>query len=320
MTRNRWALAVALAAALFSGACNRTGKKTIAVIPKGTSQLFWQSVHAGAAKAAGEEHVEMLWNGPPTETDYTGQIQIVDSMINRRVDAICLAPIDKTVMVGVVDRAAQQKVPVIIFDSPVDTRNFVAQIATDNYRAGQMAAERVAAILNGKGTVAEVAVQPGAASSMAREQGFEDTIRKSYPRIRIVDKRYGWADYAKSLDVAENILTAHPDVDALFASNETSTTGAARALKGWQGKKVMLVGFDWGPAMEEGLKTGLIDSVVVQDPFRMGYEAVKTAVQKINGGTPQKIINLAPLVVTRENLNQPDVEARIHPEIEKYLK
>ncbi len=235
------------------------------------------------------------------------------------MDAIALAPIDKTAMVGVVERAAREKIPVVIFDSGVDTENFAAQVSTDNYRGGQAGAERLAKILGGKGKVAMVAVQPGAASTMLREQGFEETIHKNYPGIEIVDKRYGMADFAKSLGVTENMLTAHPGLDGLFASNESSTVGAAQALKGRKGH-VLLVGFDSSPTLLEDLQAGLIDSLVTQDPFKMGYESVQSAVKKLQGGTPEKIQNLPPLVVTKDNLNDPDVQKRLKPDLDKYLK
>ena len=308
-----------LIALLALAACNRDTRKRIAVIPKGQAHLFWQSVHAGAVAASRENNVDVLWNGPASETDFTGQLQIVDSMITQHVDAICLAPIDKTAMVSVVDRATRQNIPVVIFDSPVDTQSFVAQVATDNYAAGAMGAARMGKILDGKGKIAEVAVEPGSASTMAREQGFEDAIKKDFPGIQIVDKRYGWADRAKSLNVTENMLTAHPDLIAMFASNESSTVGAAQALKG-RNAKVKLVGFDSSPGLLDDLKAGLIDSLVVQDPFRMGHDAVAAAVEKLKGGTPQKIQNLPPRVVTRENLDDPDVQKQLHPDLDKYLK
>jgi ribose transport system substrate-binding protein len=311
------ALALALLL-LAAGACNRQDKKRIAVIPKGRAHLFWQSVHAGAVAASQEMGVEIVWNGPTSETDFTGQLQIIEAMINQRVDAICLAPIDKTVMANVVDRAMRQNIPVVIFDSGIDTNNFVTQVATDNYRAGQMAAERMGQILKGKGEVAIVAVQPGAASTMAREQGFEEGIKKNYPGIRIVDKRYGWADFAKSLAVAENMLTAHSGLDGIFASNESSAVGTAQALKGRK-SPVQLVGFDWSPTLLEDLRTGQIDSLVVQDPFKMGYEAVKSAVGYLNGRKPEKMNNLPPRVVTRENLDDPEIQKQLNPDLDKYL-
>ena len=158
--------------AILAAGCNREHKRVVAVIPKGNSDIFWQSVHAGAVKAARESNVDVVWDGPATETDYGVQLQKVDAMLSRRVDAIALAPIDRQALVSVVNRAADRKVPVIIFDSGIDTDRFVAQVATDNYKAGQLAAERIGKILDGKGKVVIVAVKPGAASTEAREKGF----------------------------------------------------------------------------------------------------------------------------------------------------
>jgi ribose transport system substrate-binding protein len=285
----------------------------------GRAHLYWQSIHAGAVAAARELNVDIVWNGPATETDYSGQLQIADAMINQHVDAIAIAPIDRTAMVSVVERAARERIPVVIFDSGVNTENFLAQVSTDNYRGGVLGAERIGKILDGKGKVAMVAVQPGSASTMLREQGFEETIAKSFPGIQIVDKRYGMADFAKSLAAAENMLTAHPDMNAMFASNESSTVGAAQALKGRKGH-VLLVGFDSSPTLLEDLQSGLIDSLVVQDPFRMGYNSVQAAVKKLRGGTPEKMQNMPPLLVTKDNLNDPAVQKQLKPDLDQYLK
>jgi ribose transport system substrate-binding protein len=314
-------LSLFLAAALWFGllGCNREKKRVIGIVPKGRAQMFWQSVHAGANKAAREANIEIIWNGPASETDYNGQLQIVDAMINRRVDAIAVAPIDRKVIVSAVERAMREKIPVIIFDSGIDTEQFVSQIATDNYRAGEVAAERVGKLLNGKGKVAMVMVQPGAGSTMAREDGFRNKLAKDYPGIRIVAQQYGFADYAKSLTAAENMLTAHPDLDILFASNESSTVGAAQALKSRK-SPVKLVGFDSSPSLIEDLKAGAIESLVVQDPFFMGYESVRSAVAHLNGETVPKINSLEPSLVNLENLNTPEVQARINPDLKKYLE
>jgi len=312
----RRAALAALAGATAS--CNRSQKKTIAVIPKGNAHLFWQSVHAGAVAAAREDNLDVIWNGPAAETDFTGQIKIVESMINRRVDAIALAPIDRKAMVSVVERAAKENVLLIIFDSGIDTDQYVSQIATDNYRAGELGAERMAKILNGAGQVAILAVTPGAASTLAREQGFEDWIKKNAPKIEIVDKQFGMSEVATSLSKAENMLTAHPQMAGMFASNESSAVGASQALRGRQGK-VKLVGFDSSPSLIEGLKTGLVDSLVIQDPFKMGYESVKTAAKKIAGQTVEKNRSLPAVLVTSENLDTPEIQAKISPDLKKYL-
>jgi ribose transport system substrate-binding protein len=318
LINRRQAIGLPLALVPFLQSCNRETKKTIAVIPKGRAHVFWQSVHAGAAKAGQEQNVIIEWNGPTSETDFNGQLQIVEAMINKRVDAIALAPIDKKAMVNVVERASRQNIPVVIFDSGIDTDAFVSQVATDNYKAGQVAAQRMGEILNGKGKVAIVAVQAGAASTMAREQGFEDYIKKNFAAIQILDKRYGDAEVAKSLRIAENMLTAYPDLDGLFASNESSTVGAAQALKARKLKK-KLVGFDSGPTLEADLRAGVIDSLVVQHPFHMGYQAVITAVNTLNGQTPEKIQNIEPQLVTKENIDTADVQERINPDLKRYL-
>lgn len=319
MTFSRICIASLLAMTLLSTACRRASRTEIAVIPMGNSHLYWQSVHAGAIKAAREMGVDVIWDGPPSEADFSGQLKIVDTMINRRVNAIAVAPIDRQSLVSVVDRAAREKIPVVIFDSPINTQTFVAQVATDNYHAGEMAADRMGLILNGHGNVAIVAAQPGSASSTAREQGFEDAIHQRFPGIKIVEKQYGMADFALSLTKAENILTGHPDLQGMFASNESSSVGAAQALRGRRGK-VKLVGFDWSPTLLNDLQSGLIDSLVVQNPFQMGYSSVKAAVAALRGGKVEKIQNLPPRLVTRETLHDPDMEAQLHPELKKYLE
>lgn len=315
---NRRNFILTAGAGLTLGACNRSQKKSVAVIPKGRAHLFWQSVHAGAVKASRETDVEIIWNGPTSETDFNGQLQIVDAMINRHVDAICLAPIDKKVMVSVVDRAVAQKIPVIIFDSGIETDKFTSQVATDNYKAGELGAERMGKLLSGKGKIVMVAVQPGAESTMQREQGFEDKLKKDFPGIQIVDKRFGMADFAKSRAVTENMLTAFPDLDGLFASNESSTVGASQALKSRPGK-IKMVGFDWSPPLLEDLRTRLIDSLVVQNPFLMGYESVLSAVKAMKGESVTKINNLAPRLIVKEDLEKPDVQQQLNPDLKQYL-
>jgi ribose transport system substrate-binding protein len=312
-----------LCASLCLLSCNRSTEKRVAFIPKGRAHEFWQSVHAGAIAAMRENPgYTVIWNGPASETDYEGQIQIVDAAINQHMDAICLAPIDKKVLVAVVDRAAAQGIPVVIFDSPIDTDKFTAQVATDNYAGGQLGAARVGEILQGKGKIAEVAVQPGSASTMAREQGFEEKLAKDFPGIKLADKQYGMADFGQSLKVAENMLTAAPDLTGMFASNESSTVGAVRALArtGKDKPGVKLVGFDSSPQLVEALKNGVVDSLIVQDPFQMGYKSMVAAVAKLKGGTPERIQNITPTLVTRDNMNTAEIQKKINPDLDKYLK
>jgi ribose transport system substrate-binding protein len=189
MNLTRRAASLALAG-LFLTSCRQKPKvRILGVVAKGRSHLFWQSVHAGAIKAARERGVEISWNAPASEADIATQVQIVDSFIARRVDAIVLAPIDQTALAAPVERAAKAGIPVVIFDSDVSSQAYTAYVATNNYQGGVLAARRMGELLNGRGQISIVAVQPGAASTMARESGFQDTIRKDFPGIQIVDLR-----------------------------------------------------------------------------------------------------------------------------------
>ncbi len=294
--------------------CQRKTQKVIAVVPKGQAHLFWQTVHAGAAAAGKEFGVEILWNGPATETEYAKQIEIVENFITRRVDGIVLAPTERVALVTVIERAQREGIPVTIFDSGANTENYVSFVATDNFAGGQTAARRLAQLLGGRGKVAVIAVIPGSASTTERERGFQETVAKEFPGIQIVALQYGMSDRARSLAVSEDILTAHPNLDGIFASNESSAVGAAQALKSRNlAGKVKLVGFDSSPSLIEDLKNGVIDSLVVQNPYRMGFEAVRSIVEHLQQKKPPKRIDSGATLVTRDNMNTPEVQKLLNP-------
>lgn len=313
----RWTLA---AAALLSLACNRQQQRRIAVIPKGTAHVFWQSVHAGAVAAGREFHEDILWDGPPNETDYSRQLEILDSMLNRHVEGVVVAAADRTTLNASLDRAAREKIPVVVFDSSVDGDNFVSFVATNNFLAGKLGARKLAELLHGKGTVAMIQNAPGSASTMDRERGFKEAMAQEFPGIQIVAEQYGMSNRAKAMSAAENILTAHPRLDGLFASSEPSSVGASQAVKSraLQGK-LKFVGFDSSDGLVEDLNAGVIDALVAQDPFKMGYEAVRVVTDKLNGKTPDKKVDLAAVVITKADLEKPEIKALLHPDLEKYL-
>ena len=310
-----------LLACLLLAACQSSKKKVIGVVPKGTSHIFWQSVQAGAIAAGQELGVEVVWNGPAQETEFGRQIQIVDSMIARRVDGLAVAATDRTALVAPIERAAKAGIPVTVFDSGVDTENILTFVATNNYEGGQMAARKLAELVHGQGEVAIVMNAPGSGSTMDREKGFEDAMTKEFPNIHIVARQYGMSDRAKARDAAENILSAHSALVGVFGSCEPSSVGAALAIKA-RGltDKVSLVAFDSTEGMVEDLKTGAIDALVVQDPFRIGYEAVRTLVDALSGKKIPKRIDLSARVVIAADLDKPDVKALLFPDLSKYLK
>jgi ribose transport system substrate-binding protein len=175
-------------------------------------------------------------------------------------------------------------------------------------------------LLNGQGTVAVMMNAPGSASTMDRERGFDEVLQAEFPKIQVVARQYSQSDRSKAMTATENFLTAHPDLRGLFASAEPGSVGAALALKsrGLAGK-VKLVAFDASDDLVQDLKDGSIDALVAQDPFKMGYEAVKTLVDKLHGTDPPKVIDLSAVVVTKGDLDKPEIKALLFPDVKKYL-
>lgn len=310
--------AILIVTVLAMDGCNRNRQRMIAVIPKATSHLFWLSVQAGAMAAGKEFKVEVLWNGPSQETEYDRQIQIVDSMVARHVDGIAVAAAERTALVQPIDRAVAAGIPVTVFDSGVDSKNYTSFLATNNYEAGQFAGRALAGLIGGHGRVALLAHAPGSLSTMDRERGFEEVMKAEFPNVQIVARQFGMSDRAKSRAATENILTANPDLEGLFASSEPSSVGAALALKSLgRAGKTRFVAFDSSDTMIEDLRNGVIDAMVVQDPFKMGFEAVHTLVQKLDGQTPPQRIDLHARVIRKADLDTPEVKALLRPDLQK---
>jgi ribose transport system substrate-binding protein len=291
-------------------------EKVIAVVPKGVAALFWQSVHAGVMAAGHDFHVKVLWNGPSIETDYSRQIQIVDAMISRHVDGLAISASDHTALKGVIERASRLGIPVTVFDSGVDTKDYMTFLATNNPEAGEMAARKIAELIHGKGEIAMVMHVPGSVSTGDREARFEQVLKREFPDIHIAARQFGSDDRAVARAAAENILSAHPQLKAIFASAEAGSFGAALALqaRGLAGK-VRMVGFDSSYELVEYLKNGAVDALVIQDPYRIGYETVRTLVDRLGGKIPAKRIDLSARVITRVDLDKPEVRAMLFPNL-----
>jgi len=288
-------------------------ERRIAVIPKGTSSVFWESVHAGAKKAGKELGYEISWNGPELESDRERQIQIVEDFIALRVAGIVLAPNDSNALVPKVEEMFAKNITCVIIDSEINTDKYVSFAATNNYQGGVIAARRMGKILDGKGKVIVVKFMPGSGSTTNRENGFIDTIEKEFTGIEIVDTKYGMATVETALQAAEDLLTKHAELDGLFACNAGTSVGAAQALQS-QGRtdSIKMVGFDAEDTLIDKLKSGVIDSLVVQDPYKMGYIGVKTLVDKINGKEAPKLIDTGVELVTVERLEEPKIKALLN--------
>jgi ribose transport system substrate-binding protein len=308
-----------IGAALLLAGCREAPKKIVGVVPKGANHIFWQTVHAGAIKAANEENLQVEWNAPTLEIDSSRQIAIVESMVNKQLAGIALAPVDRKALVGVVERATTAGIPVAIFDSDVDTDKRITYIATDNREGGRKAARLLGELLLGDGEVAVISFMPGSAATMEREEGFREELAKSFPKIRVVQTAYGMADRAKARAATENIMAAHPNLRGLFADNESSSAGAVLALKSRGNAQVRMVAFDSNDQLVADLQDRHIDALVVQKPFEMGYESVKAIGRKLGGQRVANRMDLPAVLVRRADLEKPDVIQLLHPDITTWL-
>jgi len=299
----------------------------IAVIPKGATHEFWKSVHAGAIKARRElaaqgVKVEIFWKGPLKEDDRDQQIQVVENFMTRRVDGIVLAPLDSQALVAPVVNATKVGIPVVIIDSDLKSDKQISFVATDNYQGGCLAAEHLARLLGGRGNVILLRYAVGSASTEQREAGFLDTLKK-YPDLKLISAdQYGGATRETAYQASQNLLNRYGrDVQGVFAPNETTTIGMTKALRdlGKGGGRVKMVGFDANAQSLADLKQNDIQGIVVQNPFRMGYEGTLAVIQHLQGRPVPKRIDTGVTLVTLENLEQPAIQALVHPPLDQYL-
>jgi ribose transport system substrate-binding protein len=213
----------------------KSKKWKVIVIPKGTTHEFWKSVHAGAVQAAEElGNVEVIWLGPQKEDDRVQQIQLVQNAVAAGVDGIVLAPLDSHALVEPVESAIAKGIPVVIFDSGLETTKMVSFIATDNYHGGVLAAQRLGEVLKGQGQVILLRYAVGSESTEQREKGFTDTLAKDFPGVKLIsDTEYAGPTSDSAQQKAQSLVTRYRGrVDGIFCPNESSSFGMLRALEG----------------------------------------------------------------------------------------
>lgn len=290
----------------------------IALIPKGTTSSFWQTVKAGAEKGAGEANATIIFQGPTEETETVKQKDIIEAQITKKVDAIVMAACDAKALVPTVKKAQDAGIPVIMIDSGIDPDTSVKFIATDNKKGGAAAADALAKLIGDAG--GEVGLLPfikGAGSSDDRENGFKEQLAK-YPKLKLVITLYSNSDVNKGQEATNAMVTSNPNLKGIFAANQNGGVGAAQALKqkGLAGK-VKLVAYDAGDEEIAALKAGTVQALIVQRPFEMGYQGVKAAVEAIKSKTvrsdkPEKV-DTGVTVVTMDNFNQTDIQSLLYP-------
>lgn len=322
MKRLAWLLVILTTAVsgCGGGQPKEPGALTIAVIPKGTAHVFWQSIHAGAEKAAQELGVSIIWRGPLREDDRSAQVSEVQGFVTRGVSGIVLAPLDDSALVAPVAEAAANKIPVVIIDSGLKSDQYVSFVATDNTKGGDLAGEGLAKLLPSGGKVVLLRYAEGSASTTEREAGFLAAVAR-HPNLQVVSSnQYGGADMEAAYKKSESLLSTFKAADGtlavagIFCPNESTTHAMLRVLvdNGWAGK-VKFIGFDATDALVKGMTDGHINGLILQDPVKMGYLGVKTMVTHIRGGAVEKRIDTGVQLVTPENMAQPAMNELLHP-------
>ena len=307
---------------------SQTGSNTltIAVVPKGTSHVFWQSIHAGAAKAGKELGVNIIWRGPVREDERESQISEVERFVTTGVSGLVLAPLDDVALAQPVADAKRNNIPVVIIDSGLKGNDYVSFVATDNRAAGRLGGDHLAKLLNGKGRVVLLRYAEGSESTLQREAGFLEALQAHNGIQMVSANQYGGADVEGAYKKSEAILSGLKradgslDVDGIFTPNESTTMAMMRVLvdNGWAGR-VRFVGFDASDALVKGMRDGHIDAVVVQDPVKMGYLGVKTIVTHIRGEKVEARIDTGARLVARDHMDDPDVQELLRPDLKRWL-
>jgi ribose transport system substrate-binding protein len=299
----------------------------IAVIPKGTTHTFWKAIHAGAVKASSELGVEVIWKGPAREDDRDAQIAEVENFVSRGVSGIVLAPTDDKALRVPVSDAMRAGIPVVIIDSGLASEDYVSFVATDNYKGGRLAGDRMVERLAGEGRVVLLRYMEGSASTMERERGFLDVMGES-PGMEVVSSnQYAGATAETAYQASENLLVRFKgkggklDVDGIYCPNESSSFGMLRALQDAAlAGSVVFIGFDASEQMVRALENGEFDSLVLQDPVKMAYLGVTTMVSHLRGEKVEARIDTGVTLVTRENMGEPEVAELLRPDIDRWLK
>lgn len=302
--------AVAMLAA-SNGAAFAQDNYDIALISKGFQHQFWQAVKAGADKAGAEFGVTVTFEGPETETQVDRQMDMLAAALSRKPDAIGFAALDSQAASPLLQQASDAGIPIIAFDSGVDSDIPLTTVTTDNVAAAALAADKMAELIGGEGKVAVVAHDQTSRTGIDRVDGFVNRIKEAYPKIEVVSVQYGGGDQLQSTEITKSILLANPDLKGIFGANEGSAIGVVNG-KTELGSNVVVIGFDSGAAQKGFIESGAMAGAITQNPVGIGYETVKAAIGALKGETLPKIIDSGFNWYDKTNMADPAIAAVLY--------
>ncbi|MCD6475763.1 MAG: ABC transporter substrate-binding protein [Anaerolineaceae bacterium] len=297
--------------------CKTTEEETseiyIPVISKGFQHQFWQAVRLGSEQAAEEYGVTITFEGPESEAQVDKQVEMMQTALDKNPAAICLAAVDSKALIPQLEAAQEAGIPVLGFDSGVDSDILVTTATTDNIAAAAMAADKMAELIGGEGKVAVIVHDQTSRTGIDRRDGFVDRMDSEYPNIEIIDIQYGGGDHLKSTDIAKAVIQANPDLKGYFGANEGSIIGVLNAVSelGIEGQLVV-IGYDSGKQQMDAIRSGAEAGAITQNPIGIGYECVAAAVKVINGESVPEIIDTGFYWYDATNIDDPVIAALLY--------
>lgn len=286
-------------------------KYDIALISKGFQHQFWQAVKAGADKAAADLGVTVTFEGPDNETQVDRQIDMLAAALARKPSAIGFAALDSQAAIPLLQQAKDAGIPVIAFDSGVDSDIPLTTATTDNVAAAALAADSLAGLIGDEGKVAVVGHSQTSRTGIDRVDGFVNRMKEAHPKIEIVTVQYGDGDQLASTEITKSILLANPDLKGIFGTNEGAAIGVVNGVKELS-SKVVIIGFDSGAAQKQAIRDGQMAGAITQNPVGIGYETVAAAVKALKGETLPKVIDTGFYFYDAKNIDSPEIAAVLY--------
>jgi ribose transport system substrate-binding protein len=287
-------------------------KPYIAIISKGFQHQFWPAVKQGAEDEAAKEGARITFQGPPTEADIEQQVTMLTNALQQNPDALGFAALDSKASAPLMDQAKSQKIPVVAFDSGVESDVPVTTAATDNKAAAAEAAKHLSDLIGGQGKVALIVHDQTSRSGIDRRDGFLDWMKQNAPNIQVLPVQYGGGDQAKSADIAKSIISANPDLKGFYGSNEGSAIGIIKGVEESGKKGITIVGFDSGKAQIDAIKSGVMAGAITQNPIGIGKAVVSSAMKAIKGEKLPKSIDTGFYWYDKSNIDDPKIKAVLY--------
>ncbi|MFJ3056430.1 ABC transporter substrate-binding protein [Herbaspirillum sp. NPDC087042] len=295
----------------FGGATAQAQEVYIPLISKGFQHQFWQAVKAGADQAGKDYKVKVSFEGPETEAMVDKQIDMLSAALAKKPQAIGFAALDSKAAIPLLKKAQAGKIPVVAFDSGVDSDIPVTTATTDNRAAAALAADKMAELIGKEGDIAVVAHDQTSRTGIDRRDGFLERIKSTYPKIKVVSVQYGGGDQLKSTEVTKSILQAYPKLKGVFGTNEGSAIGVVNGVREMK-RKIIIIGYDSGKQQKDAIRDGTMAGAITQNPVGIGYKTVEAAVKAIKGEKLPKVIDTGFYWYDKANIDDPKIAAVLY--------